>query len=233
VKRAVVIQHVGFEGLAGLQRPVADAGYAIEHVLAPATDFEAIDLLSPDLLIVMGGPMAVYETDAYPWMAGEIARVAERVAGRRPTIGICLGAQVIAAAMGAVVAPGGVREVGYAPLALTEAGAASPVAALAGRPVLHWHGDAFAVPADAVLLAETSAAPQIFAVDTVILAVQCHPEMGAPDDNVEAWIAESDGYIEGAGTDAATILADRVRLGGAATAAGARMFAAWLAALPA
>jgi GMP synthase (glutamine-hydrolysing) len=202
-------------------------------VLAPAPGFESVDLLAPDLLVIMGGPMAVYETDEHPWMAGEIMRVGERIAQRRPTLGLCLGAQVIAAAMGAKVAPGRVREVGYAPLALTEAGVASPVAALVDRPVLHWHGDVFDVPAGAVLLAETVAAPQIFAVDDVILALQCHPEMGLPDDNVEAWIAESDGYIEGAGTDTATILADRDRFGGAAVAAGARLFARWLAALPA
>ncbi|HEY0270965.1 MAG TPA: glutamine amidotransferase [Sphingomonas sp.] len=231
MKRALVIQHVGFEGLAGLAGPVAEAGYAVEHVLAPAAGFEAVDLVAPDLLIVMGGPMAVYEHAEHPWMAGEIARVGARIAARRPTLGICLGAQVIARAMGAAVAPGRVREVGYAPLALTGAGAASPVAGLAGLPVLHWHGDVFDVPDGAVLLARTEAAPQIFAVDEVILALQCHVEMGAPDDGVEQWIGESDGYIEGAGTDSATILADRARFGPAAVAAGADLFACWLAGL--
>jgi GMP synthase (glutamine-hydrolysing) len=178
----------------------------------------------------MGGPMAVYEQGAHPWMAGELARLTARLAADLPTLGVCLGSQMIAAALGAEVRPGPVREVGFAPIDLTEAGRISPLAALEGVPVLHWHGDVFAVPDGATLLARTQAAPQAF-VRCRALALQCHPEMGDPADPIAPWCESADDYVAGAGTDVATIRGDYARLGPAAVAAGRAMLADWLTGL--
>ena len=79
-------------------------------------------LIAPDLVIVLGGPIGVYEGEAYPFITGEIAAIAARIAADKPILGICLGAQMMAAALGARVAPGPVKEIGWAPLTLTAAG---------------------------------------------------------------------------------------------------------------
>jgi GMP synthase (glutamine-hydrolysing) len=232
VKRALVVCHVAYEGLAGFVEPIATAGYAIERVGAIDAGFDAVDFVAPDLLVLMGGPMAVYERDRHPWIDGELARLADRLAAGLPTLGVCLGAQMIAAALGAPVVEGPVREVGFAPIALTDAGRLSPLIALDGVAVLHWHGDVFDLPDGATLLARTTAAAQAFALGD-ILALQCHPEMGAPDDPIDRWCEGADDYATGAGTTVAAIRADHRRLGPAAVAAGRRMLADWLAGLSA
>ena len=83
----------------------------------------------------------------YPFLAAEVALIRERLATRRPLLGICLGAQLIARALGARVRPMGRKEIGFAPLQLTPEGLASPLATLGAQPVLHWHGDQFELPA--------------------------------------------------------------------------------------
>lgn len=230
--RALVVHHVAHEGLAAFAGPLGERGYAVEHVFADDADFAAVDFLEPDLLVLLGGPMGVYEREAHPWIEGELGRIAMRIMASGPTLGVCLGSQLIAAALGGEVKPGPVREVGFAPIALTEAGKASPLAALAGVPVLHWHGDVFAVPKGGVLLAETAAAPQAFAIGNTVLALQCHPEMGAPSDGFDLWLREDADYIVGAGTTEAAIRADRASFGEAAARAGQAMLRDWLASLP-
>ncbi len=175
--------------------------------------------------------MAVYRPDLFPWLDNEIARLGERLAARRPTLGVCLGAQMIAAALGAKVERGPVREVGFAPVALTVEGNRSALQVLEGVPVLHWHGDGFVVPEGAVLLAETEYYPQAFALGPTILALQCHPEMGTADDGIEHWLYADAAYVEKAGTSITAIRADHARLGEKAAAAGRRMLGDWLATL--
>jgi GMP synthase (glutamine-hydrolysing) len=230
--RALVVHHVAHEGLAAFAGPLAERGYAVDHVHAGDGDFAAVDLLEPDLLVLLGGPMGVYEREAHPWIEGELARIALRIAAGGATLGVCLGAQLIAAALGAAVEPGPVREVGFAPVTLTEAGRRSPLAALDGVPVLHWHGDGFAVPDGATLLAETAHFPQAFALGATVLALQCHPEMGVPGDGIDHWLAEDAAYVAGAGTTEAAIRAGHAALGEAAARAGRAMLRDWLADLP-
>ncbi len=231
MKRALVVRHVPHEGVAAFVQPIEAAGYVIDRV-GPADDrFGTIDFVAPDLLVLMGGPMAVYERDAHPWIDGELARLATRLAAGLPTLGICLGAQMIAAALGAKVERGPVREVGFAPIDLTEAGRGTPLLTLDTVPVLHWHGDVFDLPEGATLLARTSAAPQAFVLGDV-LALQCHPEVGDPAGPFDRWCEGADDYVAGAGTTIPAIREQHDRLGPAAVAAGRRMLAEWLAGLP-
>ena len=229
--KALVVHHVAHEGLAAFAGPLAERGYDVEHVYAGDPDFAAVDLLEPDLLILLGGPMGVYEREAYPWIEGELARIAMRIMAGGPTLGVCLGAQLIAAALGAEVKPGPVREVGFAPVTLTEAGRRSPLRSLEGVPILHWHGDGFDVPEGATLLAETAHFAQAFSLGSAVLALQCHPEMGSAGDGIDRWLAEDADYVTAAGTTEAVIRADHASLGEAAASAGRRMLGDWLAAI--
>jgi GMP synthase (glutamine-hydrolysing) len=101
MRRAVVIEHVAFENLGTFRTALAEAGFTIEILQAGVADLRALDPVEPDLLIVLGGPIGVYENDDYPFLIDEIDVLAKRLASKRPTVGICLGAQLMAAALGA------------------------------------------------------------------------------------------------------------------------------------
>lgn len=227
--RALVIRHTPFEGIAGFRAPIEAAGYAIERidVLDPA--FRDCDFVGPDLVVMMGGPMGVYEQDAHPWIAHEIERLAQRIAADRPTLGVCLGSQMIAAAMGGRVYAGPVKEVGFAPVTLNAAGLASPLRHIADVPLLHWHGDTFDLPEGTELLASTAAYDrQAFRRGANLLALQCHPEMGE-DPRFEEWLDGSDDYLAEAGSSALRLREDYAAHGTIAVAAGRVMIGEWLA----
>ncbi|UKK83151.1 glutamine amidotransferase [Sphingopyxis sp. BSN-002] len=229
MKTGLIIRHVPHEGIAGFREPVESAGYALERIDVEDPAFGGIDLTEPDLLIMMGGPMGVYEQDRHPWIACQLKRLARRLAADRPTLGVCFGAQMIAAALGAPVYPGPAKEVGFHPLRVIDA--ASPLRHLANVDVLHWHGDTFDLPDDVELLASTPAYPhQAFRRGANILALQFHAEMGL-DPRFEAWIDQWPEALAEAGSDAATMRARHAECGPAAVAAGRRMMAEWLAGL--
>jgi GMP synthase (glutamine-hydrolysing) len=226
-----VIQHEDYEGLAGFREPLEARGYSIDTIDVHDPDYSTIHFLDPDLLILLGGPMGVYEQAEYPWMNHEIIRTAERIIADLPTLGVCLGAQVMAAAMGAPVYKGRHNEVGFKPIRLTEAGYTSTLAAVADLPVLHWHGDTFDLPEGTTLLASTELYPhQAFARGSNILALQFHPEMGV-DESVQTWCDKGDPFILAAGTDVETLMTEHDKYGPAAVAAGRIMLDRWLAQL--
>ena len=227
MKSALIIRHAPYEDIAGFRAPVEAAGYELASIDIADPAFPHIDFDEPDLLLIMGGPMGVYETEAHPWIAGEITRLARRIMMDRPTLGICLGSQMVAAAMGARVYPGPVTEVGFAPVRLTAAGFGSPLRHIEHVPVLHWHGDTFDLPAGAELLASTDHyAHQAFRRGDNILALQCHPEMGE-DPSIDIWL-EDEGHVERAGLTIAELRAQHDVLGSAAAAAGRKLITDWL-----
>lgn len=230
MKRALVLRHVDHEGIAGYRQPLEDAGYRVERVAACTPCLDRVDPLVPDLLVVMGGPMGVYEREAHPWIATEIDLIHRRIAAGRPILGVCLGAQLIAAALGAAVRRGPAREIGFAPVTLTEAGRQGPLAALAQTPVLHWHGDTFDLPRGARLLARTALYAQAFAVGSHVLALQFHAEMG-DDARFEHWLANDAAYVTEAGLTVAGLRAEHARFGPTAVAGGQAMLRAWLGGL--
>lgn len=229
MKTALAVRHVPYEGIAGFRAPIEAAGYSIDRVDVCDLDYAALDFVAPDLLILMGGPMGVYETDRHPWIGCELERLRKRLDADRPTLGVCLGAQMIAAALGARVYPGPVKEVGFAPVEGIDP--TGPLAALADVPVLHWHGDTFDLPAGTERLASTHAYPnQAFRRGRHLLALQFHPEMGE-DERFFDWVETSPDYIAEAGTDAGTLRKDHAAHGPGAVSAGRSLIADWLAAL--
>lgn len=220
MKSALIVRHVPYEGCAGYRPPVEAAGYAIDRIDVTDPAFATADLTAPDLLIVMGGPMGVYDVADNPWIPGEIAALSRRLAADRPTLGICLGAQMMAAALGANVYPGSGCEIGFAPIDLTPV--ESPLRHVAGVPVLHWHGDTFDLPEGTELLATTARYRQGFRRGSNLLALQFHAEMGE-DARFTAWLDYLDcPHHRGE-------LTEQYRtLGPAAVRAGQAMIGKWL-----
>ena len=227
-KTALIIRHVPYEGVAAYRAPIEAAGYHVDRIDVSDAGFSDLDLTAPDLLIMMGGPMGVYEQEAYPWISCQLRRLAKRLEADRPTLGVCLGSQMVAAALGARVYPGAVKEVGFHPVAVRDAALAGPLRHIVDVPVLHWHGDTFTLPDDVELLASTPHYEhQAFRRGNTILALQFHAEMGL-DPRFDAWIEGGLDTIAEAGTSEAELRAAHDALGPGAVSAGQKMIAEWL-----
>lgn len=229
-KTAAIIRHVHFEDLGTFAAPLAEAGYHCHYCDIGRDNLP--DPVAPALLIVLGAPVGVYEEDKYPFLRGELDLLKARLAKGAPTFGICLGAQLIARALGAKVYPSGLKEIGWGPADLTEAAASTPLRHLAGAPVLHWHGDTFDLPEGAVHLASTAKCRnQAFGLGANILGVQFHPEVD-PAAGIEPWLIGHAAEIGAAGIDPRGLRAGAAGAAGAALPEKARrMFGEWLGAL--
>ncbi len=135
-----------------------------------------------DLLVLMGGPMSVYQDDRYPWLSREFDFVSDVISAGKPVLGICLGAQILARQLGSTVAPQQTAEIGWYPVRMTASGGANPLFAgfPASFPALHWHGDMFTIPAGAHRAAESDACPnQAFVYGDRLVGLQFHLESSA------------------------------------------------------
>ncbi|MGD0829768.1 MAG: glutamine amidotransferase [Terracidiphilus sp.] len=229
--RALVLSHVTFEDLGTLEAPLLARGFAIENVNASEAIFPLPQAASCDLLIVLGGPIGVYDDRDYPFLKDEIALIAERLSAHKPILGICLGAQLIAAALGARVSPGTQgAEIGWAPLQpapdLAFPAWFAPLLA-PSLSVFHWHGDTFDLPAGALHLAQSQRyANQAFAIGDYALALQFHPEVTA--DGLESWYVGHACELHHVGISAARLRSDAQLHGQALQAAAALFWNLWL-----
>jgi len=173
-----IIQHVEFEGPGHIGTWIRERrhGCSFSH-LYRGEALPAVD--SFDRLVVMGGPMNIYEHDRYPWLAAEKEFIGRAVAAGKTVLGICLGAQLIADVLGARVYAGPEKEIGWFPVTLTPEGRE---AGLFGEvperfTVFHWHGDTFSLPAGAVRLAASAGCEnQAFLYRDRVLGLQFHLE---------------------------------------------------------
>lgn len=213
MKSAVAIRHVAFEGLGAFEPAIREAGYDVRYWTVGERDLAAIDPVETDLLIVLGGPIGVYEDEAYPFLKEELDILERRLETGRPTMGVCLGAQLIARAAGARVFPGPAIEIGFAPIALTHAGRSSCLSPFGNDPMtLHWHGDTFDIPCGARLLASTDRCEnQAFSMGPNVIGFQFHPEASA--NGFEAWLVGHAAQLAAAGIDIARLRADANRHG--------------------
>ena len=228
-RSAIALRHVAYEDLGLLAQILRSEGWDASYCESANDDLGAPAIESADLLIVLGGPFGAYETDTYPFLAEEIAILERRLAQKRPTLGICLGAQLMARALGARVFPGSVREVGWGRVELSAEGRQSCLRPLAedGAKVVHWHGDTFDLPSGAVRLASNdNYQNQAFAFGDEALALQFHLEADAA--TLEKWYV---GYAIDAPPGDMSVAEFRAQTKDAAPRAGARaaeIFSAWL-----
>ncbi len=226
-KTCLAVRHVAFEDLGLLGPLVAARGYDVRYHDAGIDCFETETLVAPDLLIILGGPIGVYEAEMYPFITDEIAAIAARLESNKPVLGICLGAQLMAAALGAQVAPGPQKEIGWAPLTLTAAGRTSVLAPLGTSPVLHWHGDNCELPARCERLAATPHCPvQAFMRTPSQLALQFHLETEPA--RFESWLVGHTVELGKAGIDPREVRTQARTLGPASRERGRSVLAAWL-----
>jgi GMP synthase (glutamine-hydrolysing) len=229
VKSCVAVRHVAFEDLDRLEPVLVSRGFAVTEIDAATGDLSALDPLAPDLLVVLGGPIGVGDLADYPFLAAEIRLLERRLAADRPTLGICLGAQLMARALGGRVFanPNG-KEIGWAPLSLNEAGADSALGDLAAAAVLHWHGDTFDLPHGAIRLASTPQTEnQAFAWGLRGLALQFHIEAGQR--GLERWFVGHAAEIAATpGVSVAGLRRDTARHAPRMEAVGARVLGRWL-----
>ena len=188
IKTAVAIRHINFEDLGIFETTLEAAGYKVRYFDVGIHDLCMIDPIKTDLIIFLGGPIGVNQITSYPILEAEMNILAERLSRKLPTIGICLGAQLIAKMLGANILPMKSKEIGFSKINLTEKGNASPLRHIADVPVLHWHGDMFEIPNQADCLAQTTICPnQAFSLGPNILGLQFHPEVDVTF-NIERWL---------------------------------------------
>ena len=177
--RALVLQHSRCEPPGLFSGMLTDRGITIETIELDEGG-ELPNWREADLVLAMGGPMSVHDEAEHPWLAGEKQWIAGAVRAGVPYLGVCLGAQLLAASLGAPVQSGQTPEVGVLPVAATAAADSDPVFGGLGEqfPALQWHGDTFGIPAGAVHLARSAAYPhQAFRFGETAYAVQFHVEV--------------------------------------------------------
>ena len=223
----IVVQHLAFEDLGVFAPVLAERGWTVDYRQAGCDAVSREEWLACDLAVLLGGPIGVGDVALYPFLREELALTQARMAADKPLLGVCLGAQLMAAAAGAHVHAGTAKEIGWGALTLSAAGMASPLAALRGAPVLHWHGDTFTLPEGAELLASSPVTPhQAFRMGPRQLALQFHAEADAA--RMERWLIGHTCELHSAGVDIPALRAASHKQGPAARAAGTAFFRRWL-----
>ena len=204
MKRAIVLQHVAFEGPARLEGLLKERGFSIDPRRLDLGEAVPDRVAEGDVLIVMGGPMGVADVGRpeYPFLHDELRLLQRCVSERSPVLGVCLGSQLLAHAAGAAVrtlrGPSGERtyEVGWGPIELhREVGADPLLDKLPNQiPVLHLHGDTWELPAGARLLASSARCPsQAFALGSRLFGLQFHCEVD--EAQVEAFLRADAAFV--------------------------------------
>jgi GMP synthase (glutamine-hydrolysing) len=187
--KLLVCQHVPYEPLGTLDPKLRESGFRIRYV-----NFGRNPHLRPSLegyggLVILGGPMSVDDVDLHPHLATEAELVLEAIAKEIPILGICLGAQLIAKALGAEVRAGETKEIGWHDVALTDEGTSDPLLGHLGSEtrLFQWHSDVFELPDGAVHLASSQrCAYQAFRFGTNVYGFQFHLEVDEP--LIERWL---------------------------------------------
>jgi GMP synthase (glutamine-hydrolysing) len=181
-RRFIVIQHLAAEGPGLIATVARDHGFTVDVRRMDRGDrVPAADAL--DGLVVLGGTMAAYDVPTYPHLAAEQRLLADACTRNVPVLAVCLGAQLLAAALGARVFKGPAAEIGFGAVTLTPEGADDPILGPSGPafPAFHWHGDTFDLPRGATHLARSAAYPQqAFRFGARAYGLQFHVELDRP-----------------------------------------------------
>jgi GMP synthase (glutamine-hydrolysing) len=225
---AIAIRHVAFEDLGLLAKILDRAGWSVSFREAAVDDLSDPAIAAADLLIVLGGPIGVYQIEAYPFLLKEIALLERRLARDLPTLGICLGCQLMAKALGARVFAGPVKEIGWGSVALTREGQESCLAPLDDphARVLHWHGDTFDLPKGTVRLAANAHYDNQAFQYAHSLALQFHLEADAR--RLEEWFIGHASELAGAGVSVTQLRATTTAHAADVEPQADRIFKRWL-----
>jgi GMP synthase-like glutamine amidotransferase len=171
------LQHVPFEGLGCIENWILEKGHKLS-----CTNFFEGNLLPHhstfDWLIILGGSMAVYDEEKYNWLVAERDFIKIAIQQNKTILGICLGSQLIASALGANVYPNNEKEIGWFPITLCEMAANPLQETTTNFSVFHWHGDTFDLPKDAVHLAKSEGCyNQAFSYNHKVIGIQFHLEV--------------------------------------------------------
>ncbi|NNM89199.1 MAG: C26 family cysteine hydrolase domain-containing family [Phycisphaerae bacterium] len=208
MKSVLVIQHTPAETIGSIAAPLAAANVAVNTCEVFCQQSVPTEIGQYSGLILMGGPMSAYEQDHHPFIQPELALIQSTMAAGKPVLGICLGSQLIAAALGARVYPGRKKEIGWLKVRLHEGGMRDPL--FVGVPfsftAFHWHGDIFEVPQDAIpLLGSDITACQGFRFGAKTWALLCHLEVTA--ESIQAMMRSFPDELKAASVNSANVIA--------------------------
>jgi GMP synthase-like glutamine amidotransferase len=185
--RVHILQHVEFEGPGAAKAWLTAQGARVDYTRFFAPQAKLPDPRTLDLIIAMGGPMSVNDEDKYPWLQEEKRFLSEAIRHGTPVLGICLGAQLIAAACGSKVTAARSREIGWHPISAVDGDDSGCFSFPPQTTAFHWHGETFDLPAGAVHLARSAACEnQAFQLGRSVVGLQFHLE--AIPDSVELLI---------------------------------------------
>ncbi|HMK72348.1 MAG TPA: type 1 glutamine amidotransferase [Myxococcaceae bacterium] len=226
--RVLVVQHVPNEGLGQFESILDRFGVGTETI-RPSASIRSDALGGASGLIVLGGPMGVYESDRYPRLVDEQQLIRTALASRVPVLGICLGSQLLASALGARVYPAPAKEIGWYDVTLEPKAGSDPL--FSGAPerfkALHWHGDVFDLPDGAVPLARSAMTPhQAFGYRGVAWGLLFHLEAGVEEvRKMAAAFPEEVATVDGG---AERLVADAERFYGETAEMGQQVLSRWL-----
>lgn len=220
------IRHLAFEDLGSLEGLARARGFVPQYTEAVDVPASGFAWETADPVVLLGGPIGVHDAEDYPCIGAVIEGLRGRLARGLPTLGICLGAQLIAAALGAQVRVTGAQHVGWWPL--DSVSAHSPLAPLREVPVLHWHGDTFELPHGAQRLAGTATIPnQAFSLHAhAILALQFHIEITSRA--MEQWLIGNRTQLGQLGISPSTLRAATAEYAAGTERAAHQVVGSWL-----
>ncbi len=225
-----VLQHHPVENLGAIAAALESSALAWQYVRSDRGQPVPRDMKGAGGLVIMGGPMGVYEQDRYPFLRDEIRLIESALKDGKPILGVCLGSQLLAAALGAKVGRGASKEIGWYPVELRPP--ARDDRLFGGVPesftALHWHGDIFDLPSGAVALASSAKTSlQAFRYGRNAYGLLFHIE--ATDANVGGMVREFGAEIEEAGVNGAAIVAEAGQRIAALSEIAATVFGRWAA----
>jgi GMP synthase (glutamine-hydrolysing) len=209
MKRVLVIQNDAKEGAGQLATLIAGRGLDAETVFGYDTDYDRLKSGDYGALVVLGGAQSAYETEEYPYLAREIALCQDFMKAGKPIAGFCLGAQILARALGGEVVPGAAKEIGWYDLVLSEAAAGDAILEDHPKTLLayHFHGDRIEdVPGAVNLASSDMTACQLFRYGDNVYGFQYHAEVDQP--LVEVMCRNNADYMASNGLDAEAVIAE-------------------------
>jgi len=209
MKPILIVQNDPHEGAGALATLIAERGLEQHSVLGSKADYAKLPSGAFGALVVLGGAQSAYETDKYPYLLGQMQLCRDFIAAGKPIAGFCLGAQILAAAVGGEVVPGKRKEIGWYDLLLTEDGANDPLMQEHPRKLLsyHFHGDVITKVPDAARLAFSDMTEcQLFRYGKTAYGFQYHAEADRP--LLEIMCRNNRDYMAANGVDAETIIAE-------------------------